>query len=169
MTMPKSAQLLILTLFVVACVTSCRRDKVATAAHLRRVDAWLNCEECDRGQLDSVVHLGTAVSAALAQVLLNGPPAGRVDSIRTGLSNSYAGLTSYVATHPGLDSLPPAAAYVGPFLSNYDASNRKRAALALGRIKGKIARAALDSAGALPLRADVLQVVRFARDSLIGP
>jgi hypothetical protein len=133
----------------------------------RTIVRWLECEECDGGELEAVVELGPAAIPTLAAVLRQGPSPAARESARLSLEASYAELEAHAAENPR-DSVPVGRdEYVTMFLDNYEALYRIRAATALGAIGGPDAEAALRDAprGA---RADVSQAVSAALDSLQG-
>lgn len=137
-----------------------------TPAEHDAVIRWLECEECDRGQLDSVVALGEGVVPALTDYLQNGPPPDRVDRLVGHLRASHAAVDSYYVSH---DSISDSSQFVGRYLSNYVATFQSRSARALGLIGGPGAKTALDSALHLRVRSDVRDQIRFALDSLWEP
>jgi hypothetical protein len=153
---------------------------IAQGGNVREtIDAWLLCQECTDGELDSLVALETLLPGAtvdnLSTDLLAGPSSTRRTNIEQQLAGSFAEDSAYDVAEgvtPTLSSVD----YIQIYRGNYVAVYRSRAAIALGRIGGARAGAALDSAvaGQLrqssdSLRSDVKQDVQFARDSLWTP
>ena len=89
------------------------------------VEAWLLCEECIEGELDSVVALGDQAVPPL-QRALKGPPGERRENMRRQAEGVYALLpdTSIIIRQTYLDR----------YEANYVSSYQARAAVALGRI-----------------------------------
>jgi hypothetical protein len=130
---------------------------------------WLECEECDRGQLDSVVALGGSAVPALTAYLWKGPPKARVSRLTAHLVKSHAQVNTYSAALSPTDSLSEATLFVRRYVRNYTATYQSRAARALGLIGGLRARAALEISLLGSLRSDVQAQVHLARDSLWTP
>jgi len=100
----------------------------------RAVDAWLACEECLAGELDSVVTLGWRAVPALSSVLN-----GAADSVtRTAVeqfAQSYLRIRHFrslgLGTMQGIDD---SASFVLRYLAPHRAAIQKRAVLALWNI-----------------------------------
>jgi hypothetical protein len=129
------------------------------------VDSWMQCVECDRGELDSVRALGAQALPRLRSYLLDGPEPGRKDSVERYLEQTQDSLMADPSV-PGAPLQLDKTLQLRTFLGNLDATYRSRAARALQVIGGTAARAALDSARHLPLRPDVAYAVKTALDSL---
>jgi hypothetical protein len=117
------------------------------------------------GDLKAVRGLGPSAVPALRTYLLHGPEQGRVDRVRHYLERMYDTLATS-SPSPAVPLQMTKSLVVRTFLGNLDATYRARSAQALQRIGGTAARAALDSARHLPLRADVAYAVQSAFDSL---
>jgi len=135
------------------------------------IDLWLTCQECDGGQLDSIVALAgrkpLATRDTIIEDLLRGPSQARRDHLGAQLDSSFSELASSQGPLP-IDR----AIYAQHYLANFVASYRLRASIALATIGigDSVALGALDSAAADPeLRADARAVVIFARDSIWEP
>jgi hypothetical protein len=126
------------------------------------IERWMQCQECDRSELDSVTALGQAAVPRLRDYLLNGPEPERVDRVRAHLERSH----DSTSAHSPQPLHMRKAQLVQTFLGNLDAVYRARSARALREIGGDTARVALDSARHLNLRRDVLQEVQAALDSM---
>ena len=143
--------------------------------------SWLECEECVDGELSRVIHLGhgwrtgAATSDSLIDDLLAGPGTGRTANISQQFLAAFH--DDSVASSTAGGGFPVGSPqYIRHYVGNYVAVYRGRAAIALARIGGKRARAALDSARAGhlrqptdSLRPDVLDEVAFGLDSILGP
>jgi hypothetical protein len=147
-----------------AALVGCAPPGPVPVAHQQVViERWMQCQECDRGELDSVAALGQAAWPRLRDYLLNGPEPERVDRVRRHLERSHDSASAHSPTQPLVMSRM---LLVQTFLGNLDAVYRARSARALREIGGDSARSALDSATHLNLRGDVLQEIRAALDSM---
>lgn len=153
---------------VAGCHPLSQSDQVA-------LDRWLECVECNQGELTAVLARGALVLPPLRQVLLQGPDSTKLRVLEDYLAQRAQRIQDSVPLppiHP-----PPhhgqlnadAQLYVDTFLSNYTAVVERRAALALAKIGGPEAKVALQQASALNLRSDVHDFVVYARDSLWVP
>ncbi len=133
-----------------------------------RVSHLMECEECNAGELDSVVALGGSAVAELAVRLHTGPPAARVSAYRASLGEQVAAIRRLRSQGPGAGT-PDSLAYVNEFLDNYKATYQTRSARALSLIGGSAARDALHQATQMPLRKDVADFVQFVLDSVWTP
>ena len=132
------------------------------AVEIRRtIVAWLECEECDQGQLEAVVKLGEGAVPGLAASLRDGPAPARREQLRRHLEQSHARVKERSRTD--------AAAYVRRYTENHTALYRVRAAHALSVIGGPAARQALEEALAEPHRDDVKRSIRAALARLQKP
>jgi hypothetical protein len=129
------------------------------------IERWMQCVECDRGELDSVRALGSEALPKLRDYLLHGPEPQRQDSVQRYLERTQDSLVTDPSA-PGTPFHLDKTLQVRTFLGNLDATYRTRAARALQLIGGPAARAALDSARHLPIRPDVEYAVQAAFDSL---
>jgi hypothetical protein len=139
------------------------------------IDPWLLCHDCTDGELDTLTVVGRlrpAVVESLSTDLLGGPAPGRRDNIELQIEQSFATDTAY---ENSLGIAPPVTApdYVSQYAENYVAVYRAHAGVALAAIGGARAKTALDSAvagglrpGSAPLRPDVQEAVKSARDTL---
>ena len=101
------------------------------------VNRWLLCEECNRGELDSVVRFGDQAVGQLVRAL-DGPSASERAWIRQQSADRYAQLQPL--------AFADSARYVSHYDSNFVASYQAHAATALGVIGTAHARAALHRA-----------------------
>jgi hypothetical protein len=170
----------VLCLVVLGC-GDCQDNKALVVAgqNVREIiDPWLLCHDCTDGELDSLTALGKLVPEtveSLSTDLLAGPSATRRANIEQQLEESFTEDTAYEAS-TGVTPTISSTEYVRLYASNYVAVYRARAGVALARIGGVRAGAALDSAiadqlrsASEPLRADVKKAVKSARDSLWAP
>ncbi len=117
--------------------------------------SWLECEECQAGELKRVVGLGQPIVPTLAAVLKQGPsPASRA-SAEAHLRTTYRELIEYRRRNKQPELPMSEEQYVKTYLDNYEALHRLRAAEALGLIGGPAARKALEEAAQTNLRSDV--------------
>lgn len=157
--------LALLTLTVSGCRESAAPSDPAAerAADSRRIIVeWMECTECEHGELDRVVALGPDVIPSLRATLLQGPSNASKERMRLHLVDAHRKLVEYWRTHPPAAARPASQdEYVDTFMSNYQARYQAQAATALKSIGGPDARKALEESLALqpPLRDDVLRTV----------
>ncbi|HET7219507.1 MAG TPA: hypothetical protein VFJ02_15730, partial [Vicinamibacterales bacterium] len=130
------------------------------------IDAWLECVECNAGELQAVVKLGQSAIPRLAPSLLDGPPPPKLQSYERYLRKMYADMKAYEKTHP--KSVVPYTEdeFVKRDMAKYTNLYRVRAARALGEIGGPEAAKLLDQALALPLDPYVVAKVKQARSNV---
>ena len=150
-------------------LTACR----LSTAEFHLLDAWFTCDECVNNERAKVVALGWKGISRLDAALI-GPSPGRIAVMNNNFRESYR-----TARSPGPNRQQD---YITFRRDNYIATYQKRAAVALGDIAKSTnfnwltrwrARRALDNAMhdavARHYRADVVQVIRFVRQSLDAP
>lgn len=137
------------------------------------LDSWLTCIECEDGELDRVIRLSAGLPGIIDTLrtdLFQGPSGVRRNNLIAQLDSNYRRL---VDLHNRDSLIPPPSLprdqfihyYLGDLVDIYQG----RAALALGAIGGRRARAILDSAISLPpntFSPHVLRRIRFGRDSI---
>jgi hypothetical protein len=134
-------------------------DKAAEVQ--RTIVAFMECEECNEGQVEAVKKLGPLAVESLATLLQEGPPAASRALQREHVVTTYRRLQEYTKSHP--DSHPVAMSEeetVQLYSQNYITLYQTHAAQALGAIGGDEARKALTHALELPLSEEVRAVVR---------
>lgn len=137
------------------------------AAQARRaIVNYLECEECESGEIEAVVKLGQVAVPTLAATLFEGPPQTSVEIYRRNLTARYRELKEYERTHPEAKVPGSEQEYVASYAGNYIAGYRVRAARALATIGGPEARRALDEASRLSLRQDVGSAVKVAMEMI---
>lgn len=102
----------------------------------RAVQRWLRCEECNRGELDSVVQQGDDAVELLVRAT-NGPPDWMRERVRNQSRDRYARLSP-----PGMTEVVYVAHYDSSFVDTY----QSHAIISLGLIPTPAARAALHQA-----------------------
>lgn len=128
----------------------------------KTIVTYLECEECEEGELEAVVKLGQAAVPTLAATLRGGPGVANRELLRRQLQDTYKKLKEYEKTHPNSKVSQSEEEYVKTYSENYVALYQSRAATALAAIGGPDARKALEEASGLPLRADVKAAVKDA-------
>src|SRR5262245_27294952 len=93
--MTRARWLLVAVALAVLLVLWCR-DRGLSPSQQRRMDAWLECVECNAGELDSAVAIGQKAVPVFAQYLVNGAPQTRLLKLRVNLDSSYQRLAGYV-------------------------------------------------------------------------
>ena len=124
------------------------------------VTGWLECEECEEGQLEVVLKQGELAVPSLGAALERGPSPASLERVRMHLEKSHRDLVEYARTHDEVKVALKEEEYVKAYLENYRALHASRAAEALGKIGGEAARKYLEAAAKRPLRADVQAVVK---------
>jgi hypothetical protein len=129
------------------------------AAEVRRaVVAWLECEECEEGQLEAVKKLGSTAVPTLGATLERGPSAASRALVRRHLEDSYVKIAEYVRKNPEEKLEASQEEYVKIYLENYAANYRVRSAQALAAIGGDDARRLLVTAAAAKAAREDVQV-----------
>lgn len=128
-------------------------EKAAKAR--QTIVAWLECEECTDGELDSVVKLGEGAVPSLIANLEKGPAPASLELVRRQLASNYQALTEYAKSHPEAKTPMTQETYIKTYLGNYIALYRIRSAIGLAEIGGSEARRALDEALNAGYREDV--------------
>ena len=117
---------------------------------------WLECEECEDGELDNVLEYSELLRPSLVATLKAGPPEAGRERLRLHLSKTYRELEDYGRSHPEARlSSKGQSEYVHMYMGNYVAQYKVRAAAALGRIGGTEARESLQKARRSAEREDV--------------
>ena len=132
----------------------------------RAVIAWLECEECEEGQLEAVRKLGAQAVPTLGATLERGPSAASRDRARRHLEDSYAKIAEYVRKNPEEKLDVSQEEYAKIYLENYSANYQVRSAQALAAIGGDEARKLLSTAVARKSqREDVRAAIESAAKS----
>jgi HEAT repeat protein len=130
------------------------------------VVAWLECEECEEGQLEAVKKLGSNAVPTLGATLERGPSASSRERVRRHLEVSYGKIAEYVKKNPEEKLEVSQEEYVKIYLENYAANYRVRSAQALAAIGGDEARKRLATAAASESsREDVQAAIEAAAKS----
>ena len=129
----------------------------------RTLDAWLECVECNEGELQAVVKLGPSVVADLGRSLVSGPSDAKSDSYKRYLRKMYADLKANEKSHPERVVPYSEQEFVNREMVKYANMYRVRAARALGEIGGPEAAKLLDQALAMDLDSYVAAKVKQAR------
>jgi hypothetical protein len=130
------------------------------AAQARRIIvAWLECEECESGELEAVAKLGNTAVPTLTATLRGGPSAASREKLRLHLVATYGRLRKEGETHREMRVAQSEEAYVQTYMENYVALYQVRSAQALAAIGGEEARRALETAAKAGLRQDVADAV----------
>ena len=156
-----------LTWLLVACaVTTAEQPPQPPPGANATIEAWLECTECNAGELQAVVKLGQPAIPRLAPSLLDGPPPAKLQSYEKYLRKMYADMKAYEKTHP--KSVVPFTEdeFVKRDMATYTNLYRVRAARALGEIGGPEAASVLDQALKLPLDPSVATKVKQARSNM---
>jgi hypothetical protein len=126
-----------------------------SAQALGALTTWLECEECEEGELEAVRKYGEAVVPNLAAVASGGlAPASRA-LVREQLEARYDALAEQGRRDTAFAPRGTRDEFVALYLGNLDAQYRIRAARALGAIGGARARSALERAMGRTQREDV--------------
>lgn len=140
-------------------------EQAVAARHT--IVAWLECEECEAGELEAVVKLGPIVVPSLAATLRSGPSPSSREIQREHLIKTYKEMQVYGKAHPRDASIKISEEdYVRIYSENYVALWQSRAARALGAIGGEQARNALTEALNASVRDDVRATVKESLQKL---
>ncbi len=155
-------------------VTSCNRSStqyvtkltpIQGAEGLWAINAYLECEECNNGELEALLKFGPILVPSLSAILLGSAPwASGV--YKSQLRLAYRDMKKYEDTHPDAKLPMEEEEFVKTYLDNKAALRRIRAATALAAIGGDEARKALEKALELPLRDDVKLVIKNSLEKL---
>jgi hypothetical protein len=137
------------------------------AAEVRHaVVAWLECEECEEGQLEAVKRLGVNAVPTLGATLERGPSSASRERARRHLEESYVKIAEHVKKNPEEKLEVSQEEYVKLYLENYTANYKVRSAEALAAIGGEQARKLLaEAAASKGSRADVQAAIEAAAKS----
>jgi hypothetical protein len=127
---------------------------------------WLECEDCQSGELKAVTRYGQAIVPSLAAVLEAGPSPATGELLRRELEARYDKLAEFAQKNPNAKVASTKEEFVAMYLRNFDAQHRARAAQALGAIGGTQARAALEAAAGKAERDDVRTTVRQSLEKM---
>lgn len=130
----------------------------------RTIVTYLECEECEEGELEAVVKLGQSAVPTLTATLREGPGPANRELVRRQLQDTYKKLKEYERTHPNSKVSQSEEEYVKTYSENYVALYQSRAATALGAIGGPDARKALEEASQASVRDDVKAAIKAALD-----
>ena len=119
------------------------------------IGRWMECEECDEGELQAVVAMGSGAVQALSSHLIQGPPADRLEALDATLRASHARIA-------GTEGAESQAAFLERYRGNYVAKYQSRAAQALGAIRSPDALRALAQVDTASARIEVREAVRVA-------
>ena len=123
---------------------------------------WLECEECEEGQLEQVLEYGEQLTPLLIGSLQAGAAPASAELYRRALEKRHDEMVAYSADHPNAAPTLPKDEFVALYLGNHDALVRTRAAQALGEIGGPAAVTALEKAAGRDQRDDVISVIKNA-------
>ncbi len=132
----------------------------------REIVNYLECEECEDGELEAVVKLGPIAVLTLAATLREGPLQSSLELLRRHLTANYRKLKEYERTHPEVIVPGTEQQFVTIYLDNYVAQHQGRAAKGLAAIGGTEAKRALEEASVKPLRDDVKAVVKSSLEKM---
>jgi hypothetical protein len=131
------------------------------AARVAMVD-WLECEECEEGQLENVLKYRAQLEPLLISTLHKGVAPANRELYKRELEKRYDELVAYSKTHPQGKPTSSKEEFVNLYLDNLTAQYQTRAAQALAAIGGDKSRQALQTALAEQKREDVKAVINQA-------
>lgn len=131
-----------------------------SAAMRQALVEWLECEECEEGQLEAVVKYGEPLKPLLISALDQGASPASIELYRRALAQRHDELVAYSQDNPEAAPTLPKDEFVALYLGNYNALYRTRAAEALAEIGGQDAIDALNRAAASAQREDVAAHIR---------
>jgi len=143
-----------------------RLSKQNAEGAARALATWLECEECQSGELRAVTRFGEAIVPSLVAILNEGPSPATRELLRRELEGRYDKLAEFAQKNPDAKVASTKEEFVAMYLRNFDAQHRVRAVQALGAIGGKQARAALEAAAGKAERDDVRTTVRQSLEKM---
>jgi hypothetical protein len=120
-----------------------RPQPIAGPVDGRVIVSWLECEECQEGELAAVAALGDDAVPVLVATLRDGMSPATRERLRLQLEAAYRGRRAYGRLHPDAGPTLTREEYVDHHLANRDALYRVRSIRALARIGSRAARRAL--------------------------
>lgn len=129
---------------------------------IQSVVTWLECEECDEGELDRLKREGDSAIPTLAAALNDGPSPASIELMRLQMEKRYDRLMKYAKTHPKAHIQESKKDFVFHYLNNYEALYRIRAVQGLSAIGGENAYKAIQNASRKSYREDVNVVIKEA-------
>jgi hypothetical protein len=138
---------------------------VSPFACLKTIDlaiiAWLQCDDCVDGELDTLTNFNTSAVDPLIDKL-EGPSLEELQNYHEHLTESFNSIRNYLFAH-SIDSIDLSRSdYFEMYLSNFNATYQLRSALALGSIgdpKGEIAMRDMLNNDFQQLRPEVIEVL----------
>jgi len=128
--------------------------------------AWLECTECQAGELKAVVRLGPVAIPSLRASLREGPSPVSREAMRRHLVDSYRRLKRYQAAHPDFKFTQSEADYITHYMDLYVAQYQIRSAKALVAIGGPEAKRALEEIDQVSLNKGVARIVKKSLEKL---
>ena len=126
---------------------------------MRTAIEWLECEECEDGELEAVKKEGEMIVPTLAAALERGPSGASLEILRLQLEKRYDKLVTYSKTHPNVKMSQSKKEFVSHYMDNYIALYHIRAIMGLSAIGGNDASAAISKAKNGKYRDDVRKVL----------
>jgi hypothetical protein len=120
---------------------------------------WLDCEQCEHGELDAVTRHGEGTMPGLTVALNQGPSAATRDGLGRALAERYEQLVEQSKKNRHVPIGGTRERFVEFYVGGLDAQHRIRAAEALAAIGGERARAALETAATQAQHDDVRAVI----------
>jgi|JI6StandDraft_1071083.scaffolds.fasta_scaffold114842_2 hypothetical protein len=121
----------LLILFVLlATLGSAQPAKPSFVEIQRSIVRYMECIECQSGELDTIIKKGDDALPYLEAILMRGPSGGRKEAYRQKLREDYAALEAYNKSNDKLKVLTPTQ-YESYYLSNFINTYRIRAAIAM--------------------------------------
>lgn len=103
---------------------------------LRIIMDYLQCEECENGELEKVVKLGTVAVPILISTMRNGPAPAKLMEHEEHLKSAYNEMVEYEKTHPDSKVTVSQEEYLKIYESNFKALFQIRSIEALVLIGG---------------------------------
>jgi hypothetical protein len=127
---------------------------------------YLECDDCEDGELEAVLKLGVVAVPSLAAALNQGPSQTNLEMLRRSLANNFRKLKEYEQTHPEAKVPGTEQQYVKTYTDNYVAGYQAKAAIALGSIGGADARRALEEAAGKAVREEVQAAIKASLEKV---
>jgi hypothetical protein len=159
-------------LIVAACNVSWAqpRQDVPVARDMREypaLTAWLECDECEAGELKAVVRLGEAALPTLGTKLRQGIAPAAVTRLRPLLEQRYDELAEHAQANPQIRlGSPSKNAFVELQMQRWQTQLQMRATRAIAAIGGASSRKILEAALATTDRPDLRSTIQQALKTL---
>jgi hypothetical protein len=154
------------TILLTLCNANCAQAAPRQQPPDDPIERWLECGECNRGELAAVIRLGPTGIVRLSTALRAGPAQQKQIGLRRELGETYRTQVNYARMHPEAPMPVTEQQYVDQHLGKYVLLYQSRAARALAALNTPESKKALTDAQALPLPAELQRVIQESLASM---